>query len=103
MFVFVRVPSSCSFVADVFVALYLGLTKGAVSMKVTRRGQVTIPREIRRKTGIEENSEVEFAIDGGRIVITKKIGPNPFEGWAGALKRPQSSDRLVKKMRGHPS
>lgn len=70
-------------------------------MKVTRRGQVTIPLQIRKKTGIEENSEVDFSIEGGRIVITKKLSKNPFENWSGALNRPQDSDKLVHQMRGH--
>ncbi len=38
---------------------------------VTRKGQVTIPVEIRRKFGIEENSKVEIVEQDGMIVIKK--------------------------------
>ena len=38
---------------------------------VTRKGQVTIPVEIRRKFGIEESSKVEIAEQDGMIVIRK--------------------------------
>ena len=38
---------------------------------VTRKGQVTIPIEIRRKFGIEENSKVEIVEQDGLIVINK--------------------------------
>jgi antitoxin PrlF len=44
---------------------------------VTRKGQITIPVEIRRKFGIEENSKVEVVEEGGVIVIRKR--PSIFD------------------------
>ena len=44
---------------------------------VTRKGQITIPVEIRRKFGIEENSKVEVVEDKGVIVIRKR--PSIFD------------------------
>ena len=38
---------------------------------VTRKGQVTIPIEIRKKFGIEESSKVEIVEQDGMIVIKK--------------------------------
>ena len=40
---------------------------------VTRKGQITIPVEIRRKFGIEESSKVEVAEEEGMIVIRKRL------------------------------
>jgi AbrB family looped-hinge helix DNA binding protein len=42
-------------------------------MRVTSKGQVTIPLDVRRKLGIEPGSEVEFELDqrGARLVRTK--------------------------------
>jgi AbrB family looped-hinge helix DNA binding protein len=40
-------------------------------MAVTRKGQVTIPVEIRRKLRIEENSRVQIVEINGEIVIRK--------------------------------
>jgi AbrB family looped-hinge helix DNA binding protein len=42
-------------------------------MRVTSKGQVTIPLAVRRKLGIEPGSEVEFELDerGARLVRTK--------------------------------
>ncbi len=39
-------------------------------MRVTSKGQVTIPQEIRRRLGIEPGSEVQFEVedDGVRMV-----------------------------------
>ena len=44
---------------------------------VTRKGQVTIPIEIRRKFGIEESSKVEIVEQDGMIVIRKR--PSIFD------------------------
>jgi AbrB family looped-hinge helix DNA binding protein len=41
-------------------------------MRVTSKGQVTIPRDLRELVGIEPNSEVIFGIEGGVITITPK-------------------------------
>lgn len=70
-------------------------------MKVTRRGQVTIPKRIRERLRIEEGSEIEFTVEGARVVIRKKGRANPFRSWLGFLKRPGKSDALVRGMRGH--
>jgi len=44
---------------------------------VTRKGQITIPVEIRRKLGIEESSKVEIVEEEGVIVIRKR--PSIFD------------------------
>lgn len=41
-------------------------------MKIGERGQVTIPKEIRDRFGIGPESEVEFAVVRGEIVVKKK-------------------------------
>ena len=43
-------------------------------MRVTTKGQVTIPLELRNKTGIVPGSEVEFSEEKGRIVIKRIAG-----------------------------
>jgi AbrB family looped-hinge helix DNA binding protein len=40
-------------------------------MRVTSKGQVTIPKQIRRRQGIRVGSEVEFVEKGDSIVVTK--------------------------------
>lgn len=44
-------------------------------MRVTSKGQVTIPRDLRELAGIELNSEVIFSIEDGRITIRPKSDP----------------------------
>jgi antitoxin PrlF len=38
-------------------------------MKVTSKGQVTIPRNVRQKLGIAPASEVEFVIKGNTVLL----------------------------------
>ncbi|MDH3210772.1 MAG: AbrB/MazE/SpoVT family DNA-binding domain-containing protein [Burkholderiaceae bacterium] len=40
-------------------------------MQVTEKGQVTIPKHIRVAAGVSPGSEVAFALEAGRIVISK--------------------------------
>lgn len=43
-------------------------------MKITSKGQVTIPAEIRRKAGLLPETEVEFELERGKVVIKKVPG-----------------------------
>ena len=40
-------------------------------MKITTKGQVTIPADIRERLGLLPNTEVDFALAGNGVVITK--------------------------------
>jgi len=42
-------------------------------MRITSKGQVTIPIEIREKAGLLPDTEVEFRMTGNTVVL-KKIG-----------------------------
>ena len=48
-------------------------------MRVTSKGQVTIPIEVRQKAGLLPDTEVEFVVRGG-MVIVKKAGKTPRRG-----------------------
>ncbi|MCF8063068.1 MAG: AbrB/MazE/SpoVT family DNA-binding domain-containing protein [Deltaproteobacteria bacterium] len=43
-------------------------------MRVSQKGQVTIPQDIREKAGILPETEVEFVFDGERIYLEKREG-----------------------------
>jgi AbrB family looped-hinge helix DNA binding protein len=61
-------------------------------MRVTSKGQVTIPKAIREKAGFSIGSEVEFRIEDGAVVIRRSKGRN----------RPGMSrgEKLVESIRG---
>lgn len=40
-------------------------------MKITAKGQVTIPAAIRERLGLLPNTEVEFTVAGNGVIITK--------------------------------
>ena len=41
-------------------------------MRVTSKGQVTIPQAIREKLGITPFSEVDFVVEGDSVVLVRK-------------------------------
>jgi len=57
-------------------------------MRVTSKGQVTIPIEIREKAGLLPNTEVEFKITGTTVVLKKVGSPS------------KRSRDLISRMRG---
>ncbi len=40
-------------------------------MKITTKGQVTIPQDIRERLGLLPHTEVEFEVRGDVVVVTK--------------------------------
>jgi AbrB family looped-hinge helix DNA binding protein len=45
-------------------------------MRVTTKGQVTIPQHVREKLGITPATEVDFIEEKGRVYLLKKKGKN---------------------------
>jgi AbrB family looped-hinge helix DNA binding protein len=59
-------------------------------MRITTKGQVTIPQEIRERLGLLPHTEVEFQIEGDRAVLRR----------AGNGTRPGRGRRLTRHLRG---
>jgi AbrB family looped-hinge helix DNA binding protein len=49
-------------------------------MKITSKGQVTIPQEIRRKAGLLPHTEVIFQMKGNAVQIVKADSPQTSRG-----------------------
>ena len=47
-------------------------------MKITTKGQVTIPQEIREKFGFLPHTEVEFIVEGDEVRLIKKKTAHSF-------------------------
>ena len=43
-------------------------------MRITSKGQVTIPQHIREELGLHPNTDVEFKIERGRATLAPKKG-----------------------------
>lgn len=57
-------------------------------MRVTSKGQVTIPKHIRDQAGIMPGSEVEFSVEGGVVRLER------------STTKPTRGEELVRRMRG---
>lgn len=72
-------------------------------MKVTTKGQITIPNRIRKKYGIRPGTEVEIADSNGTIVIKKSGAGDAVDKVYGILggKTPwRGTDVLIERLRG---
>jgi AbrB family looped-hinge helix DNA binding protein len=69
---------------------------------VSSKGQVTIPKEIRDRLGIEPGTLLEFQAERGRLVARKVQPADPFAKWAGAFADGRRSDDLLASLRGEP-
>ncbi len=54
--------------------------------KVTEKGQVTIPKEIRDELGLKPGSQVEFVRENGRVVLRRRVPVEALDKWAGRLR-----------------
>jgi AbrB family looped-hinge helix DNA binding protein len=78
-------------------------------MRVTSKGQVTIPVEIREKLGIFPNSEVEFVLRGNSVRLVKVLGKRKggrgaevLARLSGSAKSKMTTDQIMALMRGEP-
>ena len=75
-------------------------------MRITSKGQVTIPQDIREKAGLLPDTEVEFRFEKGRVTLRPKgrrvsAGRAAVAGLRGSLKRlKRSTDELMALTRG---
>jgi AbrB family looped-hinge helix DNA binding protein len=51
--------------------------------KVTSKGQITVPVEIRRTLGIKAGDTIRFERQEGGIRVVRDADENPFEKWRG--------------------
>ena len=87
--------------------LLIGLEYQMELAKITTRGQITIPIEIRRKLGVKDGDKVVFLEENGRIVmgnaamLALKMAQDSFNGEAErlGLKTEQDVVDLVKDVR----
>ncbi len=49
-------------------------------MRITSKGQVTIPQAIREKAGLLPNTEVEFVLEGKTVRIVRARSGRPGRG-----------------------
>jgi len=68
-----------------------GVVRKGLVMRITAKGQVTIPQEIRQTAGLMPGTEVEFVVDAGAVLLVKASHPSA---------RKSRGEKLVASMRG---
>lgn len=79
-------------------------------MRITSKGQVTIPQAIRNTAGLLPNTEVEFVYENGNVLL-RPISRDTRASFAAALKearavpltkafRGKSADEIMEFLRG---
>lgn len=73
--------------------------------RISTKGQVTIPKEIRDDLGIEPGDEVAFEQVGSGYKITKKApttadGEDPFDKYRGSAENDETMPERMRRLRG---
>jgi antitoxin PrlF len=75
-----------------------------MSARVTSKGQVTVPKAVRKRLGIEAGDSVDFEMaPDGRVVLVKAGGTRPpsrFEAFLGCAGPGLSTDQIMALTRG---
>lgn len=74
-------------------------------MKITQKGQVTIPQEMRLRFGLAPHTEVEFSpSENGLIIRPAKSGKARFHSWLekakGSSTTGETTNRIMQLTRG---
>jgi AbrB family looped-hinge helix DNA binding protein len=51
--------------------------------KITSKGQITVPVEIRRSLGVKSGDNIRFVQQESSIRVVRDTDENPFEKWRG--------------------
>ena len=72
-------------------------------MKISERGQLTIPKQLRDRLGFYKDVDVEVEIlpkEGALLIRKRTGGQHPVDKLLGILKRPSETDPYIAKLRG---
>ncbi len=70
--------------------------------KITTKGQVTIPKDVRERLGLRPGDEIEFVEDRSGFRVQKRVPTSPFKKYRGYLKglAGRDPDEIVESARG---
>ena len=72
-----------------------------VKSRISSKGQVTIPVEVREKLGLRPGTPVQFELREGSVVLKKGSGGvHPVDLVYGIAPEIEPADRLIEAMRG---
>lgn len=70
--------------------------------RITSKGQITIPQEIRNKFGFQPGMEVNIITEDNKAFIVKSTSRNHFMKWLGRGRqgKKEDIDRFIDELRG---
>lgn len=66
---------------------------------VAERGQVTIPKALRDKLGIVPGTVLEFTVENGRLIATKRVDKHPAFQLLGKRSRGRRTAQIMAELR----
>jgi AbrB family looped-hinge helix DNA binding protein len=70
-------------------------------MKVSERGQIAIPKTMRKRFGLNRDVEVELMpINTGILIRKRSFRTHPVNSVLGILNRPSITDEYIEQVRG---
>jgi antitoxin PrlF len=68
--------------------------------RIAERGQVTIPKALRKRLGLGPGTILQFAEEDGRLVAIKDGSIDPVSKLYGCLGKKLDTDATIAKLRG---
>ena len=68
--------------------------------RVAERGQVTIPKVLRERLGIQAGTVLEFTENQGRLIVEKAENVNAVDQVYGCLGSGRHTDDIMREIRG---
>jgi len=74
-----------------------------ITAKLTSKGQITIPKQVREKIGISPGEDLAFEEKNGIFYVKKVPRKSPFDKWVGYFKAGarKKTDIIVEELRGN--
>jgi AbrB family looped-hinge helix DNA binding protein len=70
-------------------------------MRISERGQITIPKNLRQRYGLTKDMEVEITpTDEGLLIRKRTQGTHPVDAVIGILRNPSGTDEYLSEIRG---
>ncbi len=69
-------------------------------MRVTQKGQVTIPKMIRERFGLRPGTEVRFVEKNHWVVLEKGARADAWDRYRGFLKMKRNTNQIFRELRG---
>ena len=72
----------------------------SMKARIAERGQVTIPKPLRKMLGLKPGTVLEFAEERGRLIAVKSEGTDPVSQVYGCLGKKIHTDTVIAELRG---